>query len=499
MRAPIREGQSGSGDQVSHGARDQDLVRAGEAHDARPDVNGDRGDAGLHDVELSGVKARADSDTKLMDTLDNRERAADRAGWPVEDGKEAVASSIDLSAAKTSELAANEAVMVADEGAPSCIAQLNGPTGGLDHVREEHGRQDAGRFRAVAGASEEFLDLVQDGVGVADPCEMVDAGKLDESRARNALGEVAAAADCDASVAGAMEDERRDVNGGQDVPDIDLERHLQDRPRSSRTGAESQVLAPPSFEPIVIGHARRPYFDLGGTAPISLHGAEIVAVLFDRGRPGIGGVTHAFGVGAVQDQRCYTLWVGRGEQHAHRSAFGDSEQGSSLRAGRIHHRTHVVHAFFQRWQLVDRNSIGEPGPPLVEEDQPAERGEALEETREVGIFPGVFDVRDKAQYENEIEGGVSYDLVRNAVVTAPGVSRSRSNAHSAGIIGSAKKRRSHALRGYVRAGICCTDHVFPSGSLKYVNEPQGCTSTSLASTPRLASSWRTASTSSTTT
>ena len=231
---------------------------------------------------------------------------------------------------------------------------------------------------------------------------MVDARKLDESRLRYALSQVSRAADFDTSVAGAMEDEGRNTDGGQDVPDIDLERHFQDRPRRSRTGAESQVLAPPSLEPIVIGHAWRPYLNLSGTTPVSLHGVEIVAVLFDRGRPGVVGVTHAFGIGAVQDQCSNTLRIGRGEQHAHRSAFGDSEQGSSLGTCGIHHGTHVVHAFFQRRQLVHWNAIGESRAPFVEQDQPAERSQALEKTREIGIFPRVFEVRDEARYQNKI-------------------------------------------------------------------------------------------------
>src|ERR1700674_1034326 len=152
---------------------------------------------------------------------------------------------------------------------------------------------------------------------------MVDAGKLDESCARYALSQVSPAADFDTSVAGAMEDERRDADGGQDVPDIDLERHFQDRPRRSRTGAQSQGLAPPTLEPIVVGHAWLPYGNLGGTTPVSLHCVEIVAVLFDRGRPRVVCVTHALGIGAVQDQCSNALRISRGEQYAHRSAFGD--------------------------------------------------------------------------------------------------------------------------------------------------------------------------------
>ena len=55
------------------------------------------------------------------------------------------------------------------------------------------------------------------------------------------------------------------------------------------------------------------------------------------------------------------------------------------------------------------------------------------------------------------------------------------------------------LVDYVWVTICCAAHVLPSGSLKYVNQPQGCLSTSLASTPRDRSSSRSFSASSTTT
>jgi hypothetical protein len=63
---------------------------------------------------------------------------------------------------------------------------------------------------------------------------------------------------------------------------------------------------------------------------------------------------------------------------------------------------------------------------------------------------------------------------------------------SIGPEGSAK-----AIRNWIsytfdpsRGGICCTDQVLPSGSLKKVNQPHGCLSTGLALTPRPMSSCR---------
>src|SRR2546426_5327300 len=101
MRATIGEREPRSGNQVSHRAGDQHLVRAGEVHDARANVNGDSGDSGLHDLELSRVEARTDLDPQLVDAVDDRESATDRARRPVEDGQESIASAVDLATAKT--------------------------------------------------------------------------------------------------------------------------------------------------------------------------------------------------------------------------------------------------------------------------------------------------------------------------------------------------------------------------------------------------------------
>src|SRR5690349_24269527 len=121
---------------------------------------------------------------------------------------------------------------------------------------------------------------------------MVDAGELDESRMSYSFGQVPAPAYVDASVARTMKDKRRNVNCRQNVPNIDLEVHLQHCPGRGRAGAESQVLAPPSLEPIVIRHAWGPYLNLGRPTPISLHSVEAVAELFDAGRPRIVGAPH---------------------------------------------------------------------------------------------------------------------------------------------------------------------------------------------------------------
>src|SRR5438309_572481 len=61
-----------------------------------------------------------------------------------------------------------------------------------------------------------------------------------------------------------------------------------------------------------------------------------------------------------------------------------------------------------------------------------------QKARQIGVFPGVLDVRDEARDENEIERRVAHDLVGNAVVAALGVARRRS--HSAPSPHSSERR-----------------------------------------------------------
>jgi hypothetical protein len=106
-------------------------------------------------------------------------------------------------------------------------------------------------------------------------------------------------------------------------------------------------------------------------------------------------------------------------------------------SGGIHDGAHVVHSLLEGGEHVYRDSVREAGAPFVEQNQPAERGEAVEKMGEIGIFPGLFDMRNKARHVDEIERAVPDDLVGDAVVVAFGIARRRSHrAHSAGIISS---------------------------------------------------------------
>lgn len=75
-------------------------------------------------------------------------------------------------------------------------------------------------------------------------------------------------------------------------------------------------------------------------------------------------------VGAVEEQRARSPQIGRGEQDRHRAAFGSAEQGGALRADRVQHGAHVIHAGLEARQLVGVDPVAQAGSGLVEQDQP---------------------------------------------------------------------------------------------------------------------------------
>ena len=113
-------------------------------------------------LALAGVDPGAHRDAGGARALGDLERAAHRAGRAVEGGEEAVAERLDLLAAVAGERGAHERVMAVEQLAPAAVADLRGPLGRADDVREQDGGEHAlGRPRG-ARAGHELLHLVDD-------------------------------------------------------------------------------------------------------------------------------------------------------------------------------------------------------------------------------------------------------------------------------------------------------------------------------------------------
>jgi ATP-dependent DNA helicase RecQ len=132
-------------------------------------------------------------------------------------------------------------------------------------------------------------------------------------------------------------------------------------PRVTRSGPRRQVplnavpLPPPVYRDVVQGL-------------VHLFGGLATRVVGGREPPGGGG---------PQDQPADPLRVSSREQDAHRRAFGVAEQHGTLRPGRAHDGTDIGHAFAER--KISHGTVRQPGVALVEEDEPAEHRQSLEE------------------------------------------------------------------------------------------------------------------------
>ena len=153
-------------------------------------------------------------DAELAGAVPDRQRAADRARRAVERGQEAVAGRLDLATRKPLELTANHGVVRVEQIAPASVPELAHEVGGMDDVAEHDGRQDAIGVDATH-AREEFLDLGDDRIAVADVRQMLVAGKLRVARARDVLGEIPSVTDEDGAVALPVDDQRRRLDRGQ--------------------------------------------------------------------------------------------------------------------------------------------------------------------------------------------------------------------------------------------------------------------------------------------
>ncbi len=140
------------------------------------------------------------------------------------EGKETIAGDVELPAAEPPELPPHRSMVRLDQPGPTPIADLDRPLGGAHEIGEEDGRQHPVGVRPPAHAGEEILDLVDDLVGL-DPRQVVISLQLDEPCARNAVGKVAALLDARIAVARAVQDDRRNADGGQDVTHVDLAVH----------------------------------------------------------------------------------------------------------------------------------------------------------------------------------------------------------------------------------------------------------------------------------
>src|SRR5712691_3317392 len=108
-----------------------------------------------------------------------------------------------------------------EEVLPSAITQSGGALRRADDVREDDSGQDAVGSRSWPNAREELLELVQDRVLIAEERQVVLAGELNETSSGDPIRHVLASSDISHGIVAAVQDERWDADGREDVADVD--------------------------------------------------------------------------------------------------------------------------------------------------------------------------------------------------------------------------------------------------------------------------------------
>src|SRR5438874_7283695 len=96
MDSALTELDPRAGDQVGDRTGDENLAGRRGRRDARAGVHRDPADSALDQLDLAGMDTRTDLDPQLLQAIDDLERAADRAGGPVERREESVSGPVDL-------------------------------------------------------------------------------------------------------------------------------------------------------------------------------------------------------------------------------------------------------------------------------------------------------------------------------------------------------------------------------------------------------------------
>ena len=203
---------------------------------ARAGVDGDAADLRAVELALAGVDARRGSRRRAAGRhrrIASAQRTA-RAG-PSKVARKpspAVSTSRPRKRSSSRRTAASWAL---EQLAPAAVAELDGPLGRADDVGEEDGGQHAVGLR-VPAACRSGTPRSRRRSRRRSPAEIQwsSPGQLDELRARDPGGEVAALRDVDVVVAGAVEHERRHLDRGEDVPDVDVRVHAQRESRQHR-------------------------------------------------------------------------------------------------------------------------------------------------------------------------------------------------------------------------------------------------------------------------
>ena len=188
-------------------------------------------------------------------------------------------------------------------------------------------------------------------------------------------------------------------------------------PRRRGTGAHPQKSGEPLPHRGVLRNGRRSYIQTDGFSPMRQHVVDRLSHLLVGRREGVIVPECPARKAADHDQRHGALGIGRGEQRAHRAAFGISEQRGAFGADLVQHRAHVIHALLERGRI--RHPVGQAGAAFVEHDQAGKRCELVQEAGDARLLPEHFDVGQESGNQHQIDGPLADHLIGDRHARGP--------------------------------------------------------------------------------
>ena len=292
-------------------------------------------------------------------------------------------------------------VELVEHGAPLTVAGCGRPHGRVHDVGEQDGGQQPRRRVRTAGAGDELLQLVEDGVEFTGPRHQVGAGEGHVAGTCDVLGQVAAVlAEVGVGV-GPGDHEGRAGDIGQAPPDIGREGHEVERLSRRGTRPASGRSPPPFLEPDAVGQAGgedgdvagdatlgQGHVDVGCVAHLVLGHADVVAVRLAHPRRPVD-----------DDERRHPLGMGGGDPQGSHGAAARCDKDGLSDAGAVHHGKGVPSPALDRRVHPRRQRVGQPEAATIEADEPGELGRPFGVAEPVGLVCRLVDGDHEAAAE----------------------------------------------------------------------------------------------------
>ena len=374
---------------------------------------------------------------------------SDRARRAVEGGEEAVAQCLDLAAAEALELAAHELVVVgraarASARSPSSAARSVEPTMSVNRTVAS---TRSGSARGAVPVRNSSISS-SDGVDVAAQRDMVDPRRTRPAARRGCCSAISARPRPGASVAGAVQDQRRHADRRQDVPDVDLDSSCASRRCAIAGLAPDPLEAAPPLRIAVRAPALGANAVDGARPPHSRSASvrETCARAARPARPGMSGRREARRR-AVEDQR-----RGRAPGRSRRTARSSRRPRRSRTARpapsppRPSPRARRPCAPRASAALLP---VGQARAPLVEQDQRGRTSQPLEEARDARHLPVVARCSRRSRERTRDRTALADDLIGDVErrrSARSGCAVGGSSRFQAGRSGSSRPARRRARR-----------------------------------------------------